>query len=520
MADIQKVIESKMFELALKDADQLTDRILQKSSGSFLWVRLVLQELEMAYTDEDIESILTEVPEGLYDFYRRILKSIESEKRRAKLAKSMLTWVSLATRPLTVEELRCAVHLDISETPMEQAIATTCGQLTFVDQSGRVQMIHETAREFLFSNDLDSELAVSRGVGHGHLAELCLTYLGNYLRPQPASRLLKSRAPSNTDVFLLNYAADAFSQHLYRSKSEESGPFDALCSFLDTSVLSWVEHAAKGRNLALIAQTAMNLSAYMERRTKYVPPIDKSMQHLEAWVLDLSRVATKFRKPLLDCPSSIHNIIPALCPSDSAIAQKTKNQAMALSVTGLKDSAWNDCLTRVDYSLGLTTTIGQGEKYFAIGRSTGNIDIYDVESLQHVAHMEHPERVRFLDFGPESEYLASAGARHLVIWDSKTGAKLHELPSQQPLALCFSGPLLLIATKDREVVIRYAHLFHIHVLLANDMTQGSRFRRRGSTELVRRLARSAETSTEQGCLLRIGPHGTCIQELSGLCGGY
>lgn len=35
-----------------------------------------------------------------------------------------------------------------------------CGQLVSVDKIGKVQMVHETAREFLLNKDLNSELAL------------------------------------------------------------------------------------------------------------------------------------------------------------------------------------------------------------------------------------------------------------------------------------------------------------------------------------------------------------------------
>lgn len=63
-----------------------------------------------------MEVVLEEVPADLFAFYRRMTESITFKKRKATLAKSILTWVTLSSRPLTLQELRCAVKLDVGQT--------------------------------------------------------------------------------------------------------------------------------------------------------------------------------------------------------------------------------------------------------------------------------------------------------------------------------------------------------------------------------------------------------------------
>ncbi|KAK7975915.1 Transcription initiation factor TFIID subunit 2 [Apiospora arundinis] len=293
--DMHAFLRSKLEDLSLENIDELCNRILTKSQGSFLWVRLVLQEFENAYTDEDIEAILKEVPEDLYQMYTRMLATIQSERRRSKLAKSILTWVALAGRPLSIDELRCAVRLDINETPhnIEKAIPTVCGQLVFVDQSSRVHMIHETAREFILDEDLDSTLAVRKGERHGHLASLLCKYLSTDVlknthgfKPARTSKLA-----AVLDASLVDYASKFFSEHLYRSNSVDDAPMRELCIFLRTNILFWLETIAGQGELQPINRTAVNLAGYLRRRTKYVPPVDKDIQLIDSWAIDLIRVS-------------------------------------------------------------------------------------------------------------------------------------------------------------------------------------------------------------------------------------
>jgi hypothetical protein len=318
-------LRAKLEDLSLGDVDRLCDKILKKSQGSFLWVRLVLQEFENAYTDEDIEAILHEVPDDLFQMYLRMLQTIESEKRRTKLAKSILSWVALACRPLTVDELRCAIKLDMNETPhnLEKVISTVCGQLVFIDQATRVHMIHETAREFILDDDLKSGLAVRKGERHGHLALLLCKHLSTEVLKTPQifrpSQPAKS-SPLQVNTILVDYGAQFFSEHLFRSNAEEDAPMHELCRLLKGNVLHWIELIARGGDLQPISRTALNLAGYLRRRSRYISTVNQEMQLVDAWATDLVRVSARFRSKLLACPSSIHCLIPPFCPTESIIS--------------------------------------------------------------------------------------------------------------------------------------------------------------------------------------------------------
>lgn len=77
-----------------------------------MWIRLALQELEKASTKEDALGIVDGAPDDLFNFYRRILSSAESEEEYAKVVSRILVFLSLAARPMTTEELCYAVRLD------------------------------------------------------------------------------------------------------------------------------------------------------------------------------------------------------------------------------------------------------------------------------------------------------------------------------------------------------------------------------------------------------------------------
>ncbi|KAK0707379.1 hypothetical protein B0H67DRAFT_647567 [Lasiosphaeris hirsuta] len=471
LEDMRLFVDTQLSELGRpespEDRELMCAKILEKSSGSFLWTRLVVQAFSTVWTSEAMDSVLNEVPADLFELYARMTRSIETDARKMALARPILTWVALASRALTVEELRCAVKLDVNQTLQNaaKAVLDLCGQLVFVDQDGRVHLVHETAREFLFrAHIFGQKLAVVKKEGHTRLGSVLLRYLaGAVLKPPRQPKMHRSNGwnprapakhltaePASVDNSLLSYASSFFSDHVYRAASADDTLMGDLCAFFKTrNVLSWIEHIARSGDLMNVTQTTINLREYHSRRLKYVPQTDPSIQLVDRWVTDLIRVAAKFSAQLLACPSSIHHLIPPLCPSDSIIFQTfaarhigslPASSASTLVVKGLPSGSWDDCLIRTDFEKGQATAVGHGDHFFAIGLSTGQIWLYDAGSVQLTRKMEHQERVKILQFSSDNVYLASCGTKQLTVWEPKMGAMIHSFQLQSPpLAITFFG---------------------------------------------------------------------------------
>lgn len=459
--DIRSFIAARMDQLPVEDSESranLTKKILAKSNGSFLWVRLVVQELEHTWSQEGVEEVLNEIPADMNLLYMRTLEKISKLNRATKLAKAILTWTVCAARPLTVSEMKCALKLDINETVhnLERSITSICGQLLFVDQRSRVQMIHQTARDFLLRDDLDSEFAVRKAEGHTRLSIKCLELLsGNQLKaPRSQKQKLDIKLSLDIDSALVDYACAFFSDHLYKTSSLQSEPWDALYDFLGCNVLSWIERLAMSGDLSYITRTAMNIKAYLERRAKYFPPIGQQTRTIEDWSVDLIRVSAKFRTSLLTSPSSIYWLIPPMCPTDSIIAQKFTSPRRGLTVKGPEAKTWDDCLTQINYSGTQATALNHGDRFFAVGLASGKVVVYHSISGQVLHIFEHFERVKILEFGGHDKFLASSGFKNLRVWDMSSGEVIWSLDmSHQALALAFTleNECLMAATQGDYV---------------------------------------------------------------------
>ncbi|MBE3042915.1 alpha/beta hydrolase [Candidatus Bathyarchaeota archaeon] len=405
---------------------------------------------------------------------------------RGLVAKSILSWVVLASRPLSTDELRRAIKLDIGQTMQNiaRAVPSLCRQLVFIDQGNKAHIIHETAREFLLGTDLDSDLTIPEAHTHTRLSLLLVRYLSsNAMKVQSATEAPKQRARGFTstrgfastrgsasarstpaaaaaapDLGLLAYAAYFFSDHIYRCTSENDLLIEEFCLFLKSpNVLSWIEHISRGQDLSPLKRTATNLREYLRRRAKCVSPTDPQVHLVDGWVVDIIRVSAKFRSQLLACPSSIHCLIPPLCPPESNIFKSfsTETKPSLLVVENLPNGSWGDCLIRIDYTTkGMAQVVSHGDETFTVGFSTGPVRLYSSVSLQQVGEFSHPGyMINLLEFSPGCDYLVSGSLKHLVVWNVKTGTSMFSfgLQSIQLSGTFLSDGELLTASRTGEL---------------------------------------------------------------------
>jgi hypothetical protein len=290
------------------DRLHLVEKLVKKSTGCFLWARLVLQELQSAYSAERIEDVIDELPVEMGPLYEKVLDEMSQNVREKRLATALLTWAICAIRPLQTAELVDAIGIDqgISVPNLERSVKGLCGQLLHVDKTGCVQVIHMTTRTFLTDGSLKSEFAVSKEEGNRRIAITCLAYLSGDEMKSPQNRTILN-IPRKTKSAIADYASVAFSEHLATASSMDNGLFLALEKFLRSNVLAWVEYIARTKkNLHHLTRTAKNLQTYLNRRAKHTMPLGDTYRYVNQWATDLVRLVAKFGRNLLECPDSIY----------------------------------------------------------------------------------------------------------------------------------------------------------------------------------------------------------------------
>ncbi|KAL5353705.1 hypothetical protein ACLOAV_001745 [Pseudogymnoascus australis] len=435
-------------------SNKLISDILKKSNGIFLWASLIMAQLEDAYSIEDMNDAFKNVPSEMNDLYTRILSEVV-ESPSAEIAKAIMKWVICAPQPLTTTELKGAIQMDICRTltASESQLETICGHLIFVDKQTRVQAIHQTLTSFLTKEE--SEFKVDRPLANACISEVCLSHLNGKQFTTPRLRR-GSVIPASVEAVPFSiYASIHFPEHLAFSSSALDSPLLLLDTFLRTNVLSWIEQAARAGSLQLLLKTAGYLKVYLNRRAKYRSPLRKESQLVSSWINDFIHVTAAFEPNLLKSPSSIHYLIPPLCPLTSAIYTNF-SKSRHYKVIGSSVQEWGDRLSCFIYPKE-ALSIAYSNHFLAVGLATGDIIIYDSATFETIKTMQHGERVRLLTFGTLSSLLASSGPRKIMLWDSHQACVWHAHldATDLPIALGFNADdtLLMLPNKENRMAI-------------------------------------------------------------------
>jgi hypothetical protein len=76
----------------------------------FRWVALQLAELQRCLSDVQIMQQLEDLPEGLDEIYKRILKAIDGKYRDDTM--TFLQWLAFSRRPMKIAEVAEAITVD------------------------------------------------------------------------------------------------------------------------------------------------------------------------------------------------------------------------------------------------------------------------------------------------------------------------------------------------------------------------------------------------------------------------
>ena len=228
----------------------------------FLLARLHLDSLLDKKTKKKVLATIETLPKGskaLDEAYNNAIKRIEGQRHGdTTLARSVLSWITYAQRPLTTGELchALAVELDESELDLDnipdiEVMVSVCAGLVAIDnESNIIRLIHYTTQEY-FERIRDSWNPRAQQ----DIASACLTYL--------SFDSFKSGSCRNDDEFerrlqknmFLDYASRYWSQH---TRAVQEQVYGLAFRFLQNI------------NLVACAVQTMSVSNYVED-SQYFP---------------------------------------------------------------------------------------------------------------------------------------------------------------------------------------------------------------------------------------------------------
>lgn len=200
-SDIQRFVSQKVQELGLAISgfneikEQVHKVLLERAEGTFLWVGFVADELLRKTTCTQILDALNEMPKGLPSIYSRILS--KKEKERRPVLSRLLRWVTVAFRPLSVEELAVGMGIDDTEQlPRQQILIdyiSMCGSILQINND-KIGFVHQSAIDYLLEKDLANhtvlkDFYINEESAHSEITGVCIDYLeGSVLHHKPLSK--------------------------------------------------------------------------------------------------------------------------------------------------------------------------------------------------------------------------------------------------------------------------------------------------------------------------------------------
>lgn len=199
----------------------------------------------------------------LDDTYDQAMLRIEDQTRQQiKRAEQVLSWVTLAERPLTVKEMQCALavasgdtFLDEDGLPDEDMMVSACAGLVVIDQQKSIiRLVHYTTQDYL-----ERTLEARYPRAQRNICETCITYLSFEIfedgpcREGRNDKNLEARIKKN---ILLAYAAQNWGIHARKASDHETTIDELIHGFLRqraklSSSYQIVDHSQRRPGLTL-----------------------------------------------------------------------------------------------------------------------------------------------------------------------------------------------------------------------------------------------------------------------------
>lgn len=445
----------------------ITESLLNRCQGNFLWLSLVIKELICCDTVEELERVLQETPWELLELYERMEKTIVRDLKPSDspLIRAIMAWVLCSERQLNEGELKEALKPEFSVLNLRHTISRLCGDFVVIDKRGLISLVHQTAKEYLTRKSPlnPSILSVHTGQANTFIFDKLLASLTD-----PRFRL---RLKTEGCVGLLRYSCLSWSYHM--AHCDEAGQtYDhvrKLASFFkSTACLAWIAAVATSGNLQVLVSTSKSLTTYL-KRIQFIHqddnPLSKPVVEIEllnTWSTELIKLVGKFGIHLLQFPDSIHHLIPLFCPPHSAISQQFQtSDPVTPKVTGIytMGAGWDDCLAKF--------TVEQGRRpkailcldsSFAIVTSDRAVNLYNSSTFQERGKFRHEETIVAAQFNQDGTLLVTCGTKTIKVWDTSIPGSqaLHILSNPQgvrAMAVAFSHNLseIVICCVDSRV---------------------------------------------------------------------
>ncbi|KJK63626.1 Ankyrin repeats 3 copy [Aspergillus parasiticus SU-1] len=198
----------------------IQSKVLASAKGIFLLPVLQVHAVLQAATMRRREEALKTLPSSLSDAFSGTVARIEQQPiAHSAKAKTIIAWVHLAERPVSVDELLCSLAIEDGDKAFNRRVV--------IDQETHtVRLVHYSFQEYL--NQQSKMFGLSKEEWHSQIARTCLTFLN----------FPEETADDYMGITLLSYAATKWGHHLRRSEYLPDSPLELAKKYLSTAQVS------------------------------------------------------------------------------------------------------------------------------------------------------------------------------------------------------------------------------------------------------------------------------------------
>ncbi|KAL7797220.1 quinon protein alcohol dehydrogenase-like superfamily [Trichoderma ceciliae] len=430
--------------------EKVQEIMQQKANGTFLWVSLVMIELQKIES-WNVMKVVEEMPSDLANVYRRMLKKIFENPRIRDSCLPLLWTMYAAFRPLSIAELGLLSGFpgEIWTAPNSTEIVRMCGSF-FTIRGESIYFIHQSAKDFL-SRELEAEFPDEMAKSNYNLFTRSLQAMSAtlihdiYGLHDHGFLISELEQPEPDPLAAVRYSCIYWVDHL--KLAGPSKTCDDLLDnstvhrFLTTKYLYWLEA------LSLLHGISDGMIAIQELEKI----VENTKTQLSYFVRDARKFILSHKRAIETAPLQVYMSALVFSPTSSLVrCQFAERVPKWIVLKPSMKANWDACRDSIPESV----TFSIDGKQLASGFRDTTVKIWDAITGNHTQTLKgHNAKVFSVVFSGDSVRLASGSEDGIVkIWNANTGACLLTVEGHtlRVIALAFSVDNLQLASASEN----------------------------------------------------------------------